>query len=132
VRRTALAPAGRRRAPTPGDFVVLVLLVAALPLVAAIGRPSGTGHILHVQVASQPVQVFDVRIDQDVTLDGPVGRSVLRIRGGEAWIATAPCRDRVCQRLGHLHAPGRALVCVPNRIIVRFASPGGDVDAVTR
>jgi len=130
MRRTATA--GRRRAPTPGDFVVLVLLVAALPLVAVLGRPRGTTHLLQVQLASQPVRVVDARVDQDVTLDGPVGRSVLRIQGGEAWIATAPCRDRVCQRLGHLRAPGRALVCVPNRLIVRFASPGSDIDAITR
>lgn len=130
MRRTA--PAGRRRAPTPGDFVVLVLLVAALPLVAALGRPRGSAHLLQVQSASQPLRVVDARHDQDVTLDGPAGRSVLRIRGGEAWISTAPCRDRVCQRLGRLRVPGRALVCVPNRIIVRFAAAGERVDAVTR
>ena len=121
----------RRRAPTPGDFIVLILLVAALPLVAALARPRGSTSLLSVQSGSQPVEVFDVRRNRDVTLEGPAGRTVLRIQGGEAWIAVAPCRDHICQRLGRLRAPGRALVCVPNRIIVRFAAAAGDVDAVT-
>ena len=128
MRRAASA---RRRAPTPGDFIVLIVLLAALPLVGALARPRGSTSLLSVQSGSQPAEIFDVRRDRDLTLDGPVGRTVLRIQGGEAWIAVAPCRDRICQRLGHLRRPGRALVCVPNRIIVRFAAASGDVDAVT-
>jgi hypothetical protein len=123
---------GWRRAPTRGDFAVLLLLIAALPLATLLGRPRATSTVLLVQLGSLPAQRYDVRRDRDVTLDGAVGRSVLRIRDGAAWIETAPCHDRVCQKLGRLHGPGRALVCVPNRLIVRFDSAGGSVDAVTR
>ena len=56
----------------------------------------------------------------------------LRVRDGEAWVEAASCHNQICRRSGHIHRVGQILVCVPNRIVVRFTAGDLDVDGVTR
>ena len=131
--RAAAAPHARRRAPTRGDLVVLGLLAACVPVSHRLGAPSDAAHVLLVRGDSGGERVLDARRDADVEVQGPLGRTLVRLRGGEAWIESAPCRNRLCQRMGRVRGPGRSLVCVPNRVLVRFASgPGSEVDTITR
>ena len=132
--RDPRAPA-RRRAPTPADLVLLVALV---------GAAAGSAHRAPATAATKQVLVLraagaeqrvDAGVDRDYTLAGPLGTTIVRVARGEAWVERAPCPNQLCVRMGRLHAPGRALVCMPNRILVRFegaAGAGAGVDAVTR
>ena len=85
-----------------------------------------------MQCDGQTERRLDARRDFDLELRGPLGPTLLRVRHGEAWIATAPCRNHLCQRLGRISRPGRSLVCIPNRIVLRFVGRGSEVDAITR
>ena len=124
--------ARRRRAPTPADLGLLFALAVLLPfLPAGRFRPGGAAVVL-VRAADGRERLFDAGQDGDVEIPGPLGATRLRFQGGAVRIAGAPCPRRLCQRLGRLRGPGRSLVCVPNRVVVRFAGHGADVDAVTR
>jgi hypothetical protein len=112
----------RRRAPTPADLVLLALLVAAAVALQVGGRRGGASHDLLLRSSTASDCWVDARRDADYPLSGPLGTTVVTVRHGEAWIAQAPCRNQVCVHMGHLKGAGRALVCLPNRILVRFAS----------
>jgi len=129
----AAGPRTRRRAPTRGDLVVFGLLAAAVPASHRLGAAPDPSHVLLVRGDSGRERVLDARRDADVEVLGPLGRTLVRVRGGAAWIEQAPCPNRLCQRMGRLRGPGRSLVCVPNRVLVRFAAGAGpDVDTITR
>ena len=126
--------ARRRRAPTPADLVLLAVLLGAVPFVRHAGPHPGGATRLAIRCGTEPVQYIDPGRDTTVALAGPLGPTVMRIERREAWIVTSPCRNQICVRMGHLRAAGPALVCLPNRVMVRFEGRNGPpgVDAVTR
>jgi hypothetical protein len=126
--------APRRRGPTRGDILLLAALVLAVPALryASAGGSRVPGGVLVVRCGDAPELRLDARRDGDFDLHGPQGETLLRLRGGEAWIAAAPCRNQLCRRMGRISRPGRALVCLPNRVLVRFVGAAPDVDGITR
>lgn len=125
-------PGRRARAPTPGDCVLLILLVLAVPLSRGATRGAAATSLLQVHCDGAPDRRVDTRRDADLELAGPVGTTRVRIRGGQVWIAAAPCRNQLCRRMGRIDRPGRVLVCLPNRVLLAFAGGPRDVDAITR
>lgn len=127
-------PRARRRAPTPGDWILLLLLLAAVPLVRSAGRTGADGARIAVRAPSGPDRFLDPGRDTTLAVAGPLGDTLVRVQARQVWIAASPCRNQLCVRMGHLRGPGRALVCLPNRVLVRFdgkaRTPG--VDAITR
>ena len=117
------------------DAVILVGLAIAVPFSGRLAGHTGTpAPWLEIDVAGKHRRA-DARVDQTLELHGPLGVTRLRVESGAAWIESAPCAGQVCRQMGHLHGPGRSLVCVPNRISVRFAAAEGgadDVDAISR
>jgi hypothetical protein len=122
----------RPRAPTAGDVLLLLALVAAIPLAHRAAGGTAGAALLQVQCDGQPERDLDPRRDADVVVRGPVGETTVRLRGGVAWIESAPCRNQLCRRMGRIDRPGRALVCLPNRVLVRFAGRAPDLDAISR
>jgi hypothetical protein len=123
--------ASRRRAPTRGDVILLLLLAAAIPWTRSFLLPAGAPQQLVVLSADAPPRAFTISESRDVEISGPLGTTRLRIRDSSAWIVESPCERRLCQTMGRLR-PGRSLVCIPNRVVVRASGVAGDVDAVTR
>jgi len=127
----AAASRARPRAPTPADLVVIAVLLASVPL-ARVWRSERAGSTRLEIRSAAGLEAVDARIDRDLEVTGPAGVTVVRIHAGQAWIARAPCRNHVCQRMGRISGSGRSLVCIPNRVVVRFAAHDPGVDGVTR
>jgi len=123
----------KRRVPTRGDLVVIALLVLLIPASHRWTRPRGSVAFLEVQ-SQNGTQRLEAGRDAELDVEGPVGRTRVRLVGRTAWIERAPCRNRLCQRMGRLRAPGRSLVCIPNKVVVRFTGTPepGATDAITR
>jgi hypothetical protein len=126
--------ARRRRAPTPADLALLAVLLGAVPFVRYAGPHPGGATRLAIRGGTEPVRFFDPGRDTILAVAGPLGPTVVRIERREAWIVASPCRNQICVRMGHVRAADRALVCLPNRVMVRFEGRSNtlDVDAVTR
>ena len=110
-----------------------MLLVATVAWLQAGVARGGSSPDLLLRAADGHDRWVDARHDADYELTGPLGPTVVTVRRGVAWIAHAPCRNQVCVHMGHLQGTGRALVCLPNRILVRFASKasGEGPDAIS-
>ena len=59
--------------------------------------------------------------------------ALVEIVAGEARILSSPCPHELCVKMGAVRMPGRAVVCVPNRVVVTVVGSGPTpTDAVTR
>jgi hypothetical protein len=59
---------------------------------------------------------------KDIPVDGPLGKTHLRIAGGMLWIHSASCRQHLCQEAGRLAHLGDRAACAPNRLLVEIES----------
>lgn len=71
-----------------------------------------------------------VREDFELVLTYPAGRSIVRAGPDGVYIASADCDNQDCVRHGALKKNGTPIVCLPERIVIRYREDGDAVDAV--
>ncbi len=116
-----------------GDLILAGVLGAGFVLsLILVHTLSGEGDSVTVIVDGEVQQRLPLKVDQTVTVAGPLGETTLRISEDRVWIENAPCPHKTCMRMGKIHSTGQVIVCVPNRILLRIdGKRRSDVDAVT-
>lgn len=108
------------------DWVVLVLagaFVSGLYL-HLWGGPSAAAETAEIMLGDDPFASVDLARNQQISVAGPHGHSVLQVEDGRIRFVESPCRNKVCLRAGWLEHAGDAAACLPNRVSV--ALTGGD------
>jgi hypothetical protein len=122
-----------RRYLTWGDYLVIVgVLVGALvtiPLLRETAQASGRWAI--VRLDGQIVHQLSLAKDQEVTVVGPVGETVIQVQGGRVRVLRSPGAQEICMRQGWIHKPGEALICLPNHVTIEIPGDSG-IDAISR
>lgn len=129
-----MALRGALRRMTPLDRgVVLLLLLAAVFSFLLLGRGE-PGRRLVVEQEGRTLFTSPLAADRTVALSGPLGETVLAIRGGGARILSSPCPHKDCMGMGPAARRGDLLACVPNRLLVRIEGEddGADYDLLSR
>lgn len=70
------------------------------------------------------IRVIDLTVtDEDIRIPSPDGSSynILSVHGGQVCVSEAGCPDQTCVHMGALKSDNLPIVCLPNRLIVRFA-----------
>ncbi len=80
---------------------------------------SRTSQFLVVECGS--AGVYNIPWDEKgvYNFSGPLGESHLELTEAGARMVSSPCPDKICIEMGIITRPGQAIVCVPNRIVVR-------------
>ena len=68
------------------------------------------------------------------TVKGVLGPSTLMVQSGRVRMVKSTCRDKICVGAGWVDSPGKSIVCLPNRVVIRVTGRrggGGKVDSVT-
>jgi len=69
--------------------------------------------------------------DTVIEIPGLLGNNVLTIRGGEAFMSSAVCPDKICMDFGKIHYNTEMIVCRPGSIVVIIENgDAAEVDAV--
>ncbi len=122
-----------RRYLTWGDYLVIVgVLVGALvtiPLLRETAQASGRWAI--VRLDGQIVHQLSLAKDQEVTVVGPAGETVIQVQGGRVRVLRSPGAQEICVRQGWIHKPGEALICLPNHVTIEIPGDSG-IDAISR
>lgn len=110
-----------------GAAVMLFLLSAAASAVMYFGH---RGRAVEIVSDGQVLYTIDLdrEPDRDITVEYKGRRNLIRIRGGQIWVEEADCPDHTCIKMGKLGEAGGPIVCLPNRLIIRYTEEGGDVD----
>ena len=139
---SAANPAGAagagRAASTALVAAALALAALAMGTAVAVATPGQAAREIQlvVEIAGQEVAVVPltpgVRTRLPVAL--PRARAIIEVSGGRARILRLParaCPRHICSHRGWIVAPGEALVCLPNRLVVRIepAPAGAPVSA---
>lgn len=111
---------------TPLDRLVVGLLILAA--IASFGLLAGgePGERLIVERDGRILFTAPLAAEQEITLAGPLGPTVLAIRHGAARILNSPCPHKDCMAMGPAVRRGDLLACVPNRLLVRIE--GGETE----
>ena len=63
---------------------------------------------------------LDLRIDQEKTVHSEYGTNVITVKDGKVAVTQADCPDHYCMDRGFCSG-GVQIVCLPNRLVIRFA-----------
>lgn len=122
-----------------GDLVaVFVVLVAAIITIVALSgsKASARGGMAVIEVngrALKRIVLGDGQAKATYSVKGRSGESVIEVEGGKARMLFSACRDKICMGMGWVDRAGQAVVCLPNRVVIRItgSARGSNVDTVT-
>ena len=132
-------PTGQRMKIRFGDAVVVVLVLAAafasmFFIAGAVAREKGGTAIVEVngREAARVVLAENQR-KRTLTVEGVDGPSTMVFERGGVRMTRSACRDKICIHMGTIDARGKAIVCLPNRVVIRVVGNrnSGKVDTVT-
>ncbi len=122
----------RKRYLKIGDVVLIVLSLGLVIFFSARVLFSGPAAD-HVQITGQNTKaVYSIEENRSVEVDGPLGETTVIIAGGEVWIQSSPCREKICMKMGHISRGGEQLICIPNRVVVELVGEEQRIDGVSR
>ena len=105
----------------PGDW----LLAAAAALAVAASFPlawsGGPAERAIVRSAGRVVAELPLTRDRSLRVAGPLGESVVAVRGGKARIESDPSPRQYCVRQGWLARAGDIAICLPNQVSLELA-----------
>jgi hypothetical protein len=106
------------------DYVCL-LAALALILAAAIPVYGGAGDQYTISLKGEGgAWVFPRDAEETVTVPGPLGDTVVDIRGGQARVLSSPCQNQTCVAAGAIRRHGQWTACLPNRVLVSVEGRG--------
>jgi hypothetical protein len=117
--------------------VCLVLVAAAGTMVVLSGsRSSARGGLAVIEVNGRVVNRIVLGDDAKKTtyrIKGRNGESAVEVQGGKVHMLESACRDKICVGMGWVDRAGQAVVCLPNRVVIRITGSqhGSKVDTVT-
>jgi len=119
----------RRYGLTRGDrWVLSAALLALAAAWAALGGDEG-GMALVTQ-EGRVVARLDLERPTRLTVDGPLGQTVLEVAEGRVRFLSSPCRGQLCVHAGWLSQGGAFVACLPNGVAVRIAARSERYDAI--
>ena len=62
--------------------------------------------------------IFPLDAEETISVAGPLGDTIVRIHGGQAWVESSPCDNKICVAAGRLHKRGEFAACLPNIVLV--------------
>jgi hypothetical protein len=77
---------------------------------------------------------FPLDAVETLSVSGPLGDTVVELRGRRARVISSPCPNQNCLAAGAIHRHGQWIACLPNRVMVRVESgarEGQDLDAAS-
>ena len=117
------------------DILLITVTTAAALLIAVLLLMSGKkGTCAEIYVDGILKAEYILTDDREVEIKGYNGGSnILIIKDGAAYMREASCPDKLCIHQGKISRSGQAIVCLPNRVVIKINdSEGGDYDAITR
>lgn len=119
---------------TPADtFLFIILIIISVSGLVFINEVLPKGTEVVIEVDGKPAYTLPLYESRTVEVKGINGTTVVEIRNNKVHVTESPCPDKLCIKQGWIDKG--ALICLPNRIIVRMNTGTGkipQIDAVTR
>ena len=116
---------------------ILLIVVAVIFLAGVAGsffvRNSPQGQVVQVVQDGKVLYTFDLprQDDQDIRIEYEGRTNVIQIQDGRIRMLEADCPDHICMQMGWLDSAA-PIVCLPNHLVIQFASSQDSVDTAVR
>jgi hypothetical protein len=125
---------GPLKSTTVADKILLsVLLLLSFSGIIFVKEVLSKGRTVLIEVDSRPVYVLPVDKDKTVSVEGPMGKTVVEIRNHRVRITESPCHNKLCIKQGWIESG--SIICLPNRVVVIIGNHEDEsdkiVDAIT-
>ncbi len=110
-----------------------VIIVCALIYFLTIGSFSNTQYVGIYQgnLLIEKINLDTLTQDKKITLKGENGENVILVSNGHIKMLSAQCPDNTCVKHGELKKGGTPIVCLPNKIVIKWENATEDYDAKT-
>ncbi|MEW6410739.1 MAG: NusG domain II-containing protein [Nitrospirota bacterium] len=106
---------------TPADriliFLALTISISSIFLLKGFALQK-EGDMVIVEVGGAVVKTLPLNRNDIIDINN--GKNVIEIKDGRVRMLRATCRDKICVKQGWIKNSGEAIICVPNRVIVRI------------
>lgn len=107
---------------------VLIFLVSGGLSAYMLTRPKGRT----VEIISDGEVLYELDLDKEpdreIVIEYKGRTNTVKIENGDIYVCDAECPDHTCMNMGRLSHSGVPIVCLPNKLIIRYKE-GGDIDA---
>ena len=109
---------GRKLPVKPLDIAIVALSIGLTGISAfyLYNKPNNSSQFL-IQGQTQS-WIFPMDAEETINVNGPLGITVVRIQGKEAWVETSPCVNKSCVAQGHALYQGAWIACLPNCVFL--------------
>ncbi|HEX8947555.1 MAG TPA: NusG domain II-containing protein, partial [Dissulfurispiraceae bacterium] len=74
------------------------------------------GSDVRIEVSGRLEYTLPISIDRTVEVAGPLGKTIVEIKGSKVRIKDSPCHNRICVHEGWIDRG--AIICLPNKVMV--------------
>ena len=100
---------------------VVIIFIISLIMSYFILRPSKKRIVEIVQEGAVLETIdLDRAQNREFTIRYKDSSNTVRIEDGVIWVEAAECPDHTCMKMGKLYSESLPIVCLPNRLIIRF------------
>lgn len=118
--------------------ITLIIILAVILIVSVLGiiyvsRPSETNK---VEIVSNNKVLYELNLSTEKNrtfdIESSGGVNTVEIKNGKIRVKSADCPDKVCVDSGWLESSDLPIVCLPNKLIIRFSGETDDIDSVSK
>jgi len=116
----------------PLDLIIIIFF-SLLVVFFSLSLYSANAHPSHVVIqGSESTWIYTMEDDIKITINGPLGHTLVSIGQGRAQILSSPCTLQSCISFGSIHRNGQWLACLPNRVFlfIEGIEEEGTIDAL--
>jgi hypothetical protein len=108
----------------PFDICITALALGAVLFSAVKVYAPGNGTLRVVLEGDDRRWEFPLDAAETVTVSGPLGDTIVELRGKQARIVSSPCAGQTCVAAGAIHRHGQWIACLPNQVLVSVQAAG--------
>ncbi|GAB4128746.1 MAG: NusG domain II-containing protein [Sideroxydans sp.] len=105
----------------PGDWLTLLGGAAGVTLLTLALWHGAQADRAIIRSGGKVYREVPLSRDQQISVPGPLGTSIITIEKGRARISSDPSPRQYCVRQGWLEHAGEIAVCLPNQVSVELA-----------
>lgn len=108
--------------------------VLCLALWLFISSVSSQSMIVGIYKDGSLVEKIDLNVvtgEREITLSGEYGDNVILVSNGHIKMKSADCPDKLCVNHGELKSSSSPIVCLPNKVVIKFEGSTDGADAKT-
>ncbi len=112
--------------------IILILffstVVALLTFIFLTGNKNNS--FVKVEVVGDSY-IYELGMDREISVDGLIGESIIKIEGNSVAIIDSPCKNRTCIHIGKISRVNQSSACLPNRVIITIDGVIDEIDSIS-